>query len=90
MSAVLFDARLKRTVRRGRTRTRLAFGPSVRVPTLGSDSPDSGKSEGTTPHTYSDSSALASYVLAGGDLSAAVRAAMAAPTTQGHTVPGGG
>ncbi|KAI4820426.1 hypothetical protein KUCAC02_028404 [Chaenocephalus aceratus] len=90
MSAVLFNARFKRTVRRGRARARLASGPSVRVPTPGSDTPNSGQSERTTPHTYPDSSALACNVLAGGDISAAVRAAVAAPTTQGHTVSGGG
>ncbi|XP_034065716.1 uncharacterized protein LOC117542252, partial [Gymnodraco acuticeps] len=61
-----------------------------RVPTPGSDTPNSGQSERTTPHTYPDSSALACNVLAGGDISAAVRAAVAAPTTQGHTVSGGG
>ena len=90
MSAVLFNVRSKCAVRRGCARARLASGPSVRVPTPGSDTPNSGQSEGTTPHTYPDSSALARNVLAGRDISAAVQAAMAAPTTQGHTVPGGG
>ncbi|KAK5921208.1 hypothetical protein CgunFtcFv8_024929 [Champsocephalus gunnari] len=50
----------------------------------------SGLVERPTPHTYSDSCTLASYVLANGDISAAVRAALAASTTQGHTVPSGG
>ncbi|KAK5882552.1 hypothetical protein CesoFtcFv8_021124 [Champsocephalus esox] len=80
MTAVLFNARFKRTIRRGRTRTRLTSGSSVRVPTPGSDTPNSGQSEGATPHTYSDVSALARNVRAGGDISAVVRAAMAAPT----------
>ncbi|KAK5915714.1 hypothetical protein CesoFtcFv8_001280 [Champsocephalus esox] len=90
MTAVLFNARFKRTVRRGSTRTRLTSGSSVHVPTPGSVPLNSGQSERATPHTYSDVSTLARNIRAGGDISAVVRAAVAAPTTQGQIVSGGG
>ncbi|KAK5930341.1 hypothetical protein CgunFtcFv8_026581 [Champsocephalus gunnari] len=90
MTAVLFNARFKRTVRRGSTRTRLTSGSSVHVPTPGSVPLNSGQSERAMPHTYSDVSTLARNIQAGGDISAVVRAAVAAPTTQGQIVSGGG
>ncbi|XP_010773556.1 uncharacterized protein, partial [Notothenia coriiceps] len=90
LSAFLFNARSKRTVRCGRARAQLASGPPVRVPTPGADTPNSGQSEGTAPRNGPDSSALACNVLAVGDLSVAVRSAVAAPPAQRHTVSGGG
>ncbi|XP_029968087.1 uncharacterized protein LOC115403361 [Salarias fasciatus] len=76
--------------RRGRARARLAVGPPVCFSPVGFDSPDSGQSQGASPHAGSDSSAVAGHALASGGLSAPVGAAMAASPPQGHAVTGRG
>ncbi len=65
----------------------LVTHPPVHISYLGSDIPHSVQSEWALPHTDSNSFALASNALAGGDISAPVWTAMVTPATQGHAVP---
>ncbi|XP_029975893.1 uncharacterized protein LOC115409064 [Salarias fasciatus] len=90
MSAVFLNTRSRCAARRGRARARLAVGPPICFSPVGFDSPDSGQSQGASPHAGSDSSAVAGHALASGGLSAPVGAAMAASPPQGYAVTGRG
>ena len=83
-NAQLLSAQHGCSPRGRRTSARLATRASVRFPATGLDTPYSVQSEAARPRTDFDSAALA-----GGDISVAVRSALAAPATQGPAVAGG-
>ena len=74
----------------------MAARASLHVPSHGLDTPNSVQSEGTRPRTDFDSSTLARYALASGDISAPLCSALAAPavaslrmTVSGECLRGG-
>ena len=87
--ALFYSAQHGCSPRARRTSARLAARASVRFLSTGLDTPHSVQSEAARPRTDFDSSALAGDALAGGDISVAVRSALAAPATQGPAVSGG-
>ena len=87
--ALFYSAQHGCSPRRRRTSARLAARASLRVPSPCLDTPNSVQSERTQPHTDFDSSALARYALAGGDISAPVLSALAAPAVAGPAITGG-